>query len=282
MPPKTILIVDDDPEVHVLVRSMLKDTSFKETSWSTESALSGEEALARLKVQPFDIVLTDILMPELDGLALLGRIQAVRPGSKVVVMTAFNRPDNIIGSLRGQAAGYLAKPFSKDKLMESLASALDWRIQPDDIEILSDRPNWISVKVRCKLETADRLVPFFRELPAELDAEQRDLASTAFRELLINAVEHGGKLDPEQKVELHFIRTHRSIVYYVRDPGQGFSFDKLPHAAISHPGSPMEHAQVREEMGIRPGGFGLLLLKNFADELLYSAKGNEVIFIKHL
>ena len=277
MPTKTILIVDDDLEVHDLLRSMLKNTE-----WSTGSALGGEEALALLESQTYDIVLTDILMPEIDGLTLLDRIRTIRPGAKVVVMTAFNRPDRVMGSLRGQAASYLAKPFSKEKLMESLANALEWRIQPDDIEILSDRPNWISVNVRCKLETADRLIEFFRELPADLDAQQRQMASTAFRELLINAVEHGGHLDPEQKVELHFIRTEHTIVYYVRDPGQGFSFDKLPHAAISHPGSPLEHTKVREQMGIRPGGFGLLLLKDFADELLYNAKGNEVIFIKHL
>jgi CheY-like chemotaxis protein/anti-sigma regulatory factor (Ser/Thr protein kinase) len=277
MPAKSVLIVDDDQEVHVLVRSMLKDTD-----WRIESALGGEEALVRLSDQPFDIVLTDILMPELDGLALLNRIHAIRPEAKVLVMTAFNRPDRVAGSLRGQAAGYLAKPFSKDRLTNSLADALAWRMEPDDIEVLSDRPNWISVRARCKLETADRLTQFFQELPADLDTEQRELASAAFRELLINAVEHGGRLDPEQKVELHFIRTRRSIVYYVRDPGQGFSLDKLQHAAISYPDASFAHTQVREEMGIRPGGFGLLLLRNFADELLYSAKGNEAILIKYL
>ena len=277
MPAKTVLIVDDDPDVHTLVGAMLKDGD-----WDIESTFGGEQALALLKVQPYDIVLTDILMPDIDGLTLLTRIHAIRPATRVLVMTAFNRPDRVAGSLRGQAAGYLVKPFSKDKLMESLLGAMAWQMEPDDIEVLSDRPNWISVKTRCKLETAERLTQFFRELPADLDAEQRELASSAFRELLINAIEHGGHLDPNQKVELHFIRTERSIVYYIRDPGKGFSLDKLPHAAISHPESPITHAAVREQMGIRPGGFGLLLLKSFADELLYNAKGNEVILIKHL
>jgi CheY-like chemotaxis protein/anti-sigma regulatory factor (Ser/Thr protein kinase) len=277
MPAKTILIVDDDPEVHTLLERMLRDTD-----WRTQSVLAGNDALERLKTQSYDLVLTDIMMPEMDGLTLLSRIQDVRPGARVLVMTAFNSPDHVVGSLRGHAAGYLPKPFSKDKLMESLSDALSWRIALDDIEVLSDRPNWISVKVRCKLETADHLTQFFRELPADLDSEQRDLASTAFRELLTNAIEHGGRLDPDQKVELHYLRTERSIVYYVRDPGQGFALDKIPHAAISHPDAPLEHTQVREQMGIRPGGFGLLLLKNFADELLYNAKGNEVILIKHM
>jgi CheY-like chemotaxis protein/anti-sigma regulatory factor (Ser/Thr protein kinase) len=277
MPAKTVLIVDDDPDVHTLVGAMLKDSD-----WAIESTFGGEQALAWLEAQPYDIVLTDILMSDIDGLTLLNRIHTIRPATRVLVMTAFNRPDRVAGSLRGQAAGYLVKPFSKDKLMEALLGAMAWQMEPDDIEVLSDRPNWISVRTRCKLETAERLTQFFRELPADLDAEQRELASSAFRELLINAIEHGGHLDPNQKVELHFVRTERSIVYYIRDPGKGFSLDKLPHAAISHPESPITHAAVREQMGIRPGGFGLLLLKSFADELLYNAKGNEVILIKHL
>jgi CheY-like chemotaxis protein len=277
MPAKTVLIVDDDPEVHILLGSMLKDTA-----WAPESAVGGLEALRRLEAQPYDVVLTDILMPEMDGITLLSRIQQTRPGAKVVVMTAYNRPDRVADSLRAQAASYLAKPFTKEQLMDSLACALSWRIEPDDIEVLSDQPNWISVRTRCKLETADRITQFFHDLPADLDSEQRDLAASAFRELLTNAIEHGGRLDPEQKVELHFIRTAHCIVYYIRDPGSGFSLDKLPHAAISHPESPIAHAEVRREMGIRPGGFGLLLLKKFADELIYNAKGNEVILIKYM
>ena len=273
----SLLIVDDDPVVHYLIQLMLKNTN-----WTTDAVHSGEEALVRLEGRDYDVVLTDILMPSMDGLTLLGRILQARPGAKVVVMTADNRPDHVVGSMRGQAAAYLSKPFSKEQLLESLSDALLWQVEPDDVEVLSDRPNWISVKARCKLETADRLTQFFRELPADLHQADRQLAAAAFRELLVNAIEHGGRLDPQQKVELHFIRTQRSIVYYLRDPGQGFSFEQIPHAAIAHPEASLEHTEVREKMGIRPGGFGLLLLKNFADELLYSAKGNEVILIKRL
>ena len=277
MPAKKMLIVDDDRELHVLVQSMLKHSD-----WTAESAYAGAEALLRLQDDAYDIVLTDILMPEMDGITLLSRIQSIRPEAKVLIMTAYNRPDRVAASLRGRASGYLAKPFSRDKLMEALADALAWNMEPSDIEVLSDRPNWIAVKACCKLETADRLAQFFRDLPGDLETGQREMASTAFRELLMNAVEHGGLLDPEKTVELHFIRTERSIVYYVRDPGQGFSFDKIPHAAISNPTAPFEHARLREQMGLRPGGFGLLLAKNFADEVLYNSKGNEVILIKHL
>ena len=250
------------------------------TYWHPESASSGEEALARVKDRAYDVILTDILMPRMDGLSLLSRIAEIRPEANVLVMTAENRPDRIAGSIRGHASGYLSKPFSRDQLTDALTDAQTLRMGSDDIDVLSDKPNWIAVRARCKMDVAGRLVRFFRELPSDLDQNERDGVAMAFRELLVNAVEHGGKLDPSQKVELHFIRTQSSIVYYVRDPGEGFSFDSLAHAAISHPGNPIEHIKIREEMGIRPGGFGLLILNNFADELIYNAKGNEVILIK--
>ena len=272
-----ILIVDDDPEIHHQVRLMLNDPSL-----TLESAGNFNDALVRLQSQPYDVVLTDIPGPDPDGFAFLDRIAAIRPQTKVLVMSAGNRPDRVAGSMRGHAASYVSKPFSAEQLKDALTETLILRIEPDDIEVLSDKPNWITVRAPCKLEIAERLTRFFRELPSDLDQELRDGAATAFRELFINAVEHGGQLDPEKKVELHFIRTNRSIVYYVRDPGQGFSMEDLPHAAISSPADPLNHVKVREEMGVRAGGFGLLLLNNFADELIYNKKGNEVILIKRL
>jgi CheY-like chemotaxis protein/anti-sigma regulatory factor (Ser/Thr protein kinase) len=275
MPGHDLLIVDDTQSMHALVKMILKGTE-----WNPESANSAEEALERLRNRSYDVILTDIVMPGMDGLSLLRRIAEIHPNASVLVMTSESRPDRIVGSIRGHAAGYLSKPFSKEQLLDALADAQAVGMEPDDIEVLSDKSNWIAVRARCKLDVAGRLVRFFRELPSDLDQTQRDTAAMAFRELLINAVEHGGKLDPTQKVELHYVRTNTSIVYYVRDPGEGFSFENLAHAAISHPGDPTEHIKVRQDAGIRPGGFGLLILNNFADELIYNAKGNEVLFIK--
>ncbi len=253
------------------------------SAWSIDSAHTGDQALQCLRSQAYELVLSDILIGVTDGLTLLPRIHEISPESKVLVMTVKNTPDDIIASIRAQACGYLTKPFTRESLLDALHHALVCEIEPDDIEILSDRPHWISVQVRCKISTAERLAHFFRELPSALNPAQREEVSTAFRELLMNAIEHGGRFDPEQRVFLSYIHTGRSILYYIRDPGEGFSMDTLPHAAISYnSNSPIDHAEFREKMGIRPGGFGILLTRNFADELLYSAKGNEVILIKYL
>jgi CheY-like chemotaxis protein/anti-sigma regulatory factor (Ser/Thr protein kinase) len=277
-PPHRLLIVDDDPSIHELVQAMLAGMR-----WEADSASSGEEALARLPTHSYDVLLADILMPGMDGLALLAQLRTQYTGIPVVMMTVKNTPDHVLGSLRHEASAYISKPFSRDTLLNTLQSALSTSVSDDDIKILSDNPNWISLQIRCQIATADRLTQFVRELPSDLEPDQREQIATAFRELLMNAVEHGGHLDPQKTVDLSYIRTARTIVYYIRDPGEGFSMNTLAHAAIANtPEEPFRHLELRRQMGIRPGGFGLLMTKSFADELIYSAKGNEVILIKYL
>ena len=277
-PPHRLLIVDDDPSIHELVHAMLVGHG-----WEADGASNGEEALARLKTHSYEVLLVDILMPGMDGLELLGQLRARHPATPVVMMTFKNTPDHVLGSLRREAAAYISKPFSRDALLATLQNASSNSVRGDDIKILSDKPHWISLQIRCQIATADRLTQFVRELPSDLEPDQREQIATAFRELLMNAVEHGGHLDPDKTVDLSYIRTARSIVYYIRDPGEGFSMNALAHAAIANsPEEPFGHLELRRQMGIRPGGFGLLMTQSFADELIYSAKGNEVIFIKYL
>ncbi len=139
------------------------------------------------------------------------------------------------------------------------------------------------MRVRCRQETADRLVGFLREMDLSLAEKARDEIAIAFRELLMNAIEHGGQFDPEKRLRLAYVRTSGAILHHIEDPGQGFSLEALPHAALSNPpDEPYYHLQEREQRGIHPGGFGILLARNLVDELMYSEKGNEVLLIKYL
>jgi CheY-like chemotaxis protein/anti-sigma regulatory factor (Ser/Thr protein kinase) len=276
--PRTLLVVDDDPSIHELIGAMLAGKN-----WELDSAANGQEALSRLETRAYDLVLTDILMPGMDGLTLLGEMRTRFPYTSMVVMTVKNTPAHILGSLQKSATAYLAKPFDRETLISTLQNALSTTVNRDDIKVLSDKPDWISLQIRCKLTTADRLTQFMRELPSDLEPSEREHIAMAFRELLMNAIEHGGRLDPEKTVDLSYIRTARTIVYYLRDPGDGFSMANLKHAAVGNtPDDPFRHVELRDKAGIRPGGFGLLLTQSFADELIFSAKGNEVILIKYL
>src|SRR5439155_6196554 len=119
------------------------------------------------------------------------------------------------------------------------------------------------------------------QIGADLPAAIRESVSYAFRELLLNAVEWGGKLDPKRQVRISYLRAKRMLLYRIADPGPGFKMG-MDHAAISHADDPLEHMRIREEKGLRPGGFGLLMVRAKVDELIYNEKQNEVVFIKYL
>jgi len=136
--------------------------------------------------------------------------------------------------------------------------------------------------VRCDLATANRLIQFYREASDLPDAETEEVA-TAFREILQNAIEHGGKFDPSQHVEVGYVRTKRMVMCKVKDPGEGFSLEELKHTAIDNPpDDPFRHMEEREAKGLRPGGFGILMSQKLVDDLIYNEKGNEVLLIKYL
>jgi CheY-like chemotaxis protein len=274
---KRILLVDDDAGVVDYLTVALRDQGH------IEHAFSGEQALDCLQHTSYDVILTDLKMPGMGGIELLRKVHETRPEVRVIIMTGDSAPDAVAASLRHRAFSYLVKPFTLNALKDAVCNALTTPDGRDDIRVLSAKPTWIALSLRCKLETADRILNFLRALDMDLTHEEQDHIATVFRELLLNAIEHGGGSDPDKRVKLTYIRTGGTIIYYLQDPGDGFSFDKIPHAAISNdPANPVGHTEVRDQLGIRPGGFGLLMTHKLADELIFSEKGNEVLVVKYL
>ena len=135
----------------------------------------------------------------------------------------------------------------------------------------------------CRREAVERIQTVMAQLDTDLAPEVREAIAYAFRELLMNAIEWGGRLDPARTVRISCLRTRRMLLYRIADPGPGFNLEDLPHAAIGGPpDDPVAHMNVREAKGIRPGGFGLLMVRGSVDELLYNEKRNEVVFVKYL
>jgi DNA-binding response OmpR family regulator len=276
--PKRILIVDDDPDIHQLLAEALQASNRH-----IDSAADGLQGLARVQAAPYDLVITDVTMPGLSGLELLEQIHKIRPATRVVVMTVASTPEDVIRALREQAFTYLSKPFTIPEVSHLVDTALESTPSDDDIEVLSAQPHWLSVRLRCKAETADRILHFLREIAIDLPPNERENIATAFREILSNAIEHGGDSDPNKHVFITYVRGERALFYYVRDPGKGFSFEDIPHAAVSNPtDSPTDHVEVRQRRGMRPGGFGIFMTRQLVDEMIYNEKGNEVLLIKYL
>ncbi len=186
---------------------------------------------------------------------------------------------------QAENASRLAKLVSELEvrdLLNVVHDALQASDAPVAIEVISAHPKWVELLVPCTREAAEQIQQVVARLGADLPADVIEAVGYAFRELLLNAVEWGGQLDPKRKVRIACVRTNRVLMYRIADPGPGFNFKDLDHAAISHPDDPIEHVRIREEKGLRAGGFGILMVRAKVDELVYNEKQNEVIFMKYL
>jgi CheY-like chemotaxis protein len=271
------LIVDSSPEINQLLTNL-----FDHADWSIHFVSDNKEALHVAQSNDYDLIITGERTSGKEDIELLRRIRMARPHTRLIILTDEFITGDVLAAIRARAFSYFARPFSTEKLAEMIRIAMSEPHWDDGIELISATPNWVRISVRCDILTANRLIQFFREAGDLPDAEKEEVAC-AFREILLNAMEHGGNFDPSQYVEVGYVRTKRIVMCRVKDPGKGFSLDEIKHSAVANPpDEPFRHMAERESKGIRPGGFGILMAKKLVDELLYNEQGNEVLLVKHL
>jgi CheY-like chemotaxis protein/anti-sigma regulatory factor (Ser/Thr protein kinase) len=271
-----VLIVDDDDATRDGLRELLALNGF-----SVETAQNGPQALDAIRGHDVGVVLLDVGLPGMSGLEVLARCAEERRLTKIVVVTGMDAPETALCALRQHAYDFLPKPIDSARLVDMVQRALTASNHPP-IEVLSARPEWVELLVPCTREAVDRIQSFLCQLEADLPPEVRESVGIAFRELLMNGIEWGGQLNPAQTVRVACLRTRRMLLYRIADPGAGFRLDDLSHAAGSDASHPIAHDRVREEKGLRAGGFGLVMIRSVADELVYNERRNEVVFVKYL
>ncbi len=268
---KRILIVHHDQDVHdILNVAIIADDLEPETTFDENRGLE----LAQ--TGRFDVILTGFpeMTPELRRLC---------PHTRVVVLTGQSTPEKIVAGIRSHVFGWFSVPFKSASVRETVDHALEHHPADDEIEVVSASPAWLELQVHCKMSTAGRVLHFVKELDSDMPESTRDGVSTAFREILMNAIEHGAGNDPTKTMTVKYIRSEGVRMYSVADPGVGFSLNELPHAAVSNPlENPIDHVERRSQLGLRSGGFGILMTRSLVDEMIYNEAGNEVLLIKYL
>lgn len=276
-PIRTVLMVGGDSQIEAQLRDILKSDV-----WAIQHATDNTTALVMAQKKGFDLILTSEKTSGKEDIELLRKIRVIRPHTRLIIVADEGTPADVITSMREHAFSYFSKPFSPDALAVMIYRAIEEPCWDDGIEVISATPEWIRVLARCDLRTADRVIQFFDEI-AELPSPERNAVGMAFREMLINAIEHGGRLDPNEQVEISYVRARHMVKCRISDPGEGFTLDEIPHAAIANPDDdPMRHQEIRDAQGMRPGGFGVLLAQRLVDQLVYNEQGNEVVLIKYL
>jgi CheY-like chemotaxis protein len=295
----TVLVVDDSAWDRRHIGSLLQRAGFE-----VIFAENGRHALDLLGQNQVDIVVTDLQMPELDGLELVEAVRLNYPALPVLLMTAHGSEDIAVKALQRGAANYVPKHSIKTELVPTVKSVLEVT-QTEGIH--DDIPEHYVLDIIEYTETKYVLpneVAVIRPLISYLEANLTRMKiidgtaliqiGMALREAIVNAMHHGNLEVPsalredtgkayfelieerkralpysERRVRLTARETRSEVTYVVVDEGPGFDPSSLP--------DPTDLLQLE-----KVGGRGLLLIRTFMDEVHHNAQGNEITMVKYL
>ena len=177
-----------------------------QAGYRTGQARDGREALSKLQQEAVDLLLLDIGLPGMSGLDVLAQIRSQAAPPPVIMMTADDTPETLLQSFRAQAQRFIRKPFPPRRIVESSTTCWPLRPWPACRSRSSPRvPEWVEIVAPCTLEVGERVREFVMQLDATLPVDVRESVAQAFRELLTNAIEWGGHLDPQRMVRISCI-----------------------------------------------------------------------------
>jgi anti-sigma regulatory factor (Ser/Thr protein kinase) len=194
----------------------------------------------------------------------------------VVMLTALNDVDNRVHGFRVGANAYVTKPYGVEELFSAISAARAWRVEMEEANLSGEIHVELNSEITLLNDLNDFLLNLCRATP--FDNDQVMHLRQALMEMAHNAIEWGNKHQSDRLVTIRYRIFDDRIEIVVRDQGIGFDRENLAHAAA--PNDPFSHLDVRDKLGLRAGGFGLMICKGMVDELRYNDVGNEVTLIK--
>jgi two-component system, OmpR family, response regulator len=269
-----ILVVEDDRDLCNLLSTLLDVEGYK-----TDTACDGGNIVERVATERPDAVVLDVMLPGRSGFDICRDLKFRRDTNliPIVMLTAMQGEDAEQSGLRVGANRYLSKPFEPDDLLNGIREALDHRRQLEagrthtaiEIQMNSDQRN--------REQLNDLLSELFLLTP--LTEEEVGRIRYAALEMIENAMEWGNGRRSDLMVTVAYEVTDDQVKFVITDQGQGFDPKTLEHAACDD--DPCKHMCVREKLGLRDGGFGMMIARGIMDEVRYNERGNQVTLIKH-
>lgn len=273
MPPRYVLIVEDEHETNEILAGLVRARGF-----TPVPLRSGAEVLPAVKQYRPELILLDLMLPDLDGFTVCERLKRDRHTNliPVVMVTALNNVDHHLRGVRVGANGYVPKPFTAEKIYAAIDGALAWSREHRERGTTGE----VQFDVRGELgylqEINDLLTDLYARTPLT-DRQVKDLKQ-ALLEMGSNAIEWGHRKNAELPLRVTYRIDPSSVTLVIRDQGPGFDPRTLPHAASED--NPIGHLDVRNDLGLREGGFGIMLARGLVDEFRYNDRGNEVTLVK--
>ena len=269
----TALIIEDDLDQAELVSRLIRLRDI-----DARSANTGEEGLALARSLKPDVILLDVMLPDLSGFEICRVIRSDPETmlTPIVMLTALGDANNRTNGFRVGANAYLAKPYAPDDLFDAIEAARNWRVGMERDHIQGEIQLVLRSEIGFLQEVNDFLMSVSRAIP--FSGEQVVQLRQALMEMGGNAIEWGNRHRSDKLVDITYRIHSDRVVIVIKDQGQGFDRSQLEHAAS--PEDPIAHMDVREKLGLREGGFGLMITGGMVDEMSYNDIGNEVTLIK--
>jgi DNA-binding response OmpR family regulator len=270
---ETALIVEDDPAQAELAAQLVRLRDYQPILAET-----GQSGLERARRCQPEVVLLDLMLPDTSGFEVCRRLRTDRATllTPIVMLTALSDSENRQLGFRVGANAYLTKPYGPDDLYNAIAAARQWRDHLQAHHVQGEIHVELNSETRFLMEVNDLLASLMLSTP--LAEDQIHQIRQAVMEMGQNAIEWGNRHRVEELVRLVYRIYADRVEIVIRDQGPGFDRLNLPHVATAD--DPLAHLDVREKLGLREGGFGMLISRGMVDELRYNDPGNEVTLIK--
>ncbi|MCD6327609.1 response regulator [bacterium] len=286
---KRVLVVDDEESVRAVLSRFLTKQGI-----SFECADSGENAIQCLQMEDFDFVITDLMMPDIDGLELLRRIKTKNHKMPVAIITGFGTLEIAVEALRSGAVDFIKKPFDFKHISQLLAKVFDRQeretsqqkaishitsaalILPNDISVLESAGTIASAALEGLPEYNGVCLAIIESLTNAMEHGNLEITHEEKDEAISNGnfheIERSRRDNPklgQRKIFLRFSLTGETFTCVIRDEGNGFDWKNLPD-----PRTP--------ENIFNASGRGVLLIRCYMDDVSWNEKGNEITMTKKL
>lgn len=288
-----VLVVDDSSVDRVLVRGLIA----RDDTLTVKMVSNGIEAIQSIEQETPDLVVTDLIMPEIDGLQVVQEVKRRWPAVPVVLMTAAGNEEIASEALKRGAAGYVSKSRLERDLAHTVHNLLNIAANRADIEHVMSRMTAVdfSLTMDNDWKRISTFVKYFQDGVTQMglfDETDRTRLGVALTEALLNAILHGNlgvssELREEglsvffdkvkqrsherpycdRRVYVDARWTCQQCEFVIRDEGEGFDVSSLP--------DPTDPANL-----VRESGRGVMLMQMFMSEVHYNDVGNEVRMIK--
>ncbi len=273
--PRTVLVVDDERDNNDVLSSLVQARGLDPVQ-----VFSGAQAIAAVAERRPDLILLAPTLPDMDGFDLCDRFKRSRETNliPIVMVTAQADAHKRASGVRVGANGYLVKPFTPAKLHEAMDEALAWHEEHQQKGTTGEIHFDIRSELTFLAEANDMLADLFAHTPLT-ERQIKDLKQ-AIMEMGGNAIEWGHRKNTDLVLRITYRIDPKAVTLIIQDEGPGFNPRQLPHAASEE--DPIGHIEIRNELGLREGGFGIMLARGMVDRFHYNSRGNVVTMIKYI